>query len=166
MSCRGPIGFRIANASDRGALREFLDRLSPNTIKQRYLMPARSLAGELGDRELRRLVDRNESEHMVVLALDGAEVRGVGEFVRHGAQDAELALLVEDDFQHRGIGQCLFGILEQLAVARGLSAFTAEIAYSNARMRGLLRATGRRIQTQLGYGSLQVRLLLDSAASP
>jgi hypothetical protein len=89
----------------------------------------------------------------------------VGEFFKNGDDDAELALVVEDEFQDRGIGRCLFGILEQLALERGLRAFTAEVAYSNARMRSLLSATGRQLQTQLGYGSLHFRLLLDGAPS-
>jgi GNAT superfamily N-acetyltransferase len=161
MPCGAPLRFRLANAADRGALRAFLDRLSPSTINTRYLTPATTLAGELGERELRRLIERDLDEHLVVVAVDGAEIRGVGEFVTANAQDAELALVVEDAFQHRGIGRCLFGILEQLALERGVSAFTAEVAYSNARMRSLLAATGRRLQTQLGYGSLRFRLLLD-----
>src|SRR5205823_5796257 len=140
MSCSAPLRFRIANAGDRGALRAFLERLSPNTITQRYLSPAITLAGELGERELHRLLGRDDDAHLVVLAVEGSEVRGVGEFFKNGDQDAELALVVEDAFQHRGIGRCLFGILEQLALEHGLRAFTAEVAYGNARMRSLLRA--------------------------
>src|SRR5437870_4508657 len=113
MQCSAPLRFRIADTTDRGALRAFLDRLSPNTIKSRYLTPASSLAGELGERELHRLIGRDDDAHLVVLAVDGSEVRGVGEFVKNGDDDAELALLVEDEFQDRGIGRCLFGILEQ-----------------------------------------------------
>src|SRR5438132_890417 len=74
---RAPVRFRVARAGDRSAVRAFLDRLSPSTVQARFLSPARSLTGLLGDHELKRLFDRNEAEHVVVLAVDGTEIRGI-----------------------------------------------------------------------------------------
>jgi hypothetical protein len=42
---------------------------------------------------------------------------------------------------------------------------TAEVAYDNARMRSLLKASGRQLYTQIGYGSLHFRLQLEAAPS-
>jgi GNAT superfamily N-acetyltransferase len=143
-------------------VRAFFDRLSPSTVQARYLSPPRSLAGEAGDPELKRLLDRNAAEHVVVLAVEGREVRGIGEFIDEDAQRAELALVVEDAFQRCGIGRSLLRQLERLARKRGIRAFTGDMAYGNARMLALLRGTGRGLQMQLGYGSLQFQLPLGA----
>jgi GNAT superfamily N-acetyltransferase len=144
-------------------VRAFLDRLSPSTVQWRYLGPPRTLAGPAGDPELERLLERNAAEHVVVLAVDGTEIRGIGEFVAEQVQRAELALVVEDAFQRCGIGRSLFRRLERLALRRGIRAFTGDMAYGNARALALLRGTGHRFQVQPSYGSLQFRLLLFQA---
>ena len=159
--CKSRLQFRLARGDDRGAVRAFLDRLSPSTVQARYLSPPRSLAGEAGDPELKRLLDRNAAEHVVVLAVDGPEVRGIGEFIPEHVERAELALVVEDAFQRCGIGRSLLRQLERLARKRGIQAFTGDIAYGNARALALLRGTGRRLQTQFSYGSLQFQLVLE-----
>ena len=163
--CSRRLRFRIARDRDRGAVRAFLDRLSPSTVGLRYLSAPRSLAGPAGDPELRRLLGRNEAEHVVVLAVDGRQVRGIGEFVAEPAQRAELALLVEDAFQGCGIGRSLFRRLERVARGRGIQAFTGDMAYGNARALALLRWTGRPLETQVSYGSLRFQLRLASESS-
>jgi GNAT superfamily N-acetyltransferase len=155
------VQLRVARVGDRAAVRAFLDRLSPSTVQARFLSPARSLAGPVGDAELERLLERNEAEHIVLLAVDGAEVRGIGEFVIEQARHAVLALVVEDAFQGRGVGRSLLRRLEQLALTHGIRSFTGDMAHGNSRAVALLRATGRTLQTRFSYGSLQFKLLLE-----
>jgi GNAT superfamily N-acetyltransferase len=152
---------RCAGAGDRAALRAFLDRLSLRTVQARYLSPPVALSGPLADRELERILGRNEAQHTVMLAVDGAAIRGVGEFLAEQVDRAELALVVEDAFQGRGIGRSLLRTLEQLARARGIRAFTGDIAHDNSRAAAMLRRTGRQLQLQVGYGSLRFSLSLD-----
>jgi GNAT superfamily N-acetyltransferase len=95
-----------------------------------------------------------------VLAVDGTEIRGIGEFVSEQVDRADLALVVEDAFQGCGIGRSLFRTLEQLAREHGIRAFTGDMAYGNARAAALLRGTGRGLRLQVGYGSLHFTLRL------
>jgi GNAT superfamily N-acetyltransferase len=152
---------RIAQPGDRGAVRAFLARLSPGTVQARFLSSSMSLAGPSGDRELNRMLERNESQHVVVLAVDGAEIRGIGEFFRAHGNRADLGLVVEDAFQGRGIGRSLFRKLEELALERGIRAFTGDMAYGNARAGALLRGAGRRLQIQAGHGGVHFTLPLE-----
>src|ERR1044071_8580462 len=101
------VQLRAALAADRGALRAFLERLSPATVQLRYLRPAGKLQDSVADLELNRILNGSPSDHVVVLAVDGETVRGVGEFIREQQQvgQAELALVVEDAFQGHGIGR-------------------------------------------------------------
>ena len=153
---------RLARASDRGAVRAFLSRLSPRTIQARYLSSAVPLDEERADLELRRLFDNPAPERTVVLAMFGPEVRGIGEFTVEGDDQAELGLLVEDAFQGRGIGKGLLRALQRLAAQRGIEAFTGDVGHTNSRMLRLLRATGRKLRTQPDYGSLRFTLRLRS----
>jgi GNAT superfamily N-acetyltransferase len=151
---------RQARAEDRPAIRAFLDRLSPDTVKARYLSPLGSLKGLLGDREVVRLLERSTAERVVLLAMDGSEVRAIGEFVRDGDGQAELAVVVEDDFQSRGIGGSLLRDLEQRALDEGILTFTGDVAYGNWRMNALLRRPGRKLQFQPTAGSIRFSLPL------
>jgi GNAT superfamily N-acetyltransferase len=152
---------RMARTSDRAAVLAFLNRLSANTLQARYMSSWNHLAGELADRETDRLLDTNESRHVVLVASDGAEIRGIGEFVVEGAAHAaELAMVVEDGFQHRGLGGLLFRRLEQIARARGIRAFTGDVRYGNDRVHRLLRRTGNPLREQLGYGGVRFTLNL------
>jgi GNAT superfamily N-acetyltransferase len=151
---------RAGRAADRAAVRAFLHRLSPSTLRTRYLSPHETVAEPWGERELDRLLDPHDGKHMVVLALDGAEVRGIGEYVEERAGEAELALMVEDRFQGRRVGRALMGSLQQLAHARGICAFYGDVAYGNWRMLALLRGAGGALRTEQNYGSLRFQLRL------
>jgi len=155
-------GLRSARISDRAALYAFLARLSPGTVQARYMSAWRSVAGPAADEETRRLLQRDESRHVVLVALDGAEIRGVGEFVvDDDSGAAELAVVVEDAFQRRGIGSLLLRALEQLARERGINAFTGDVRYGNRRVERLLHATGWPLHVQPGFGGVRFSLRLE-----
>jgi GNAT superfamily N-acetyltransferase len=152
---------RLARPDDRGAVRAFLGRLSARTVQARYLGPSLPLDDARADLEVTRLFDSPDFERTLVVATDGPEVRGLGEFTVEDAERAELGILVEDAFQGRGIGKRLLRLLQRLAVERGLRAFTGDVAYGNSRGLALLRATGRPVRSQPDYGSVRFTLRLD-----
>jgi GNAT superfamily N-acetyltransferase len=152
---------RLARPSDRGALRAFLGRLSARTVQDRYLSPCLPLDEARADLEVTRLLESKDYDRTVLLALDGPEVRGIGEFSIEDAEQAELAVLVEDAYQGRGIGKRLLRLLERLAMQRGLRALTGDVAYGNSRGLALLRATGRPLQTRPDYGTVRFTLRLE-----
>jgi len=134
-----PLRLRLADTCDRVAVLAFLNRLSPATLNARYLSPLSRLTGDAADREVKRLLDGDSARHVVVVAEDGAQIRGLGEFVAETATTAELAMVVEDDFQDRGIGQMLYRRLEELAREHGVTSFTGDVQHGNARVLSLMR---------------------------
>jgi GNAT superfamily N-acetyltransferase len=162
MSGRANLQFRVAEPDDRAALRSFLGRLSQSTVQSRYLHRSLNLAGPSGDREVDRLLGRRHAGHVVLLALDGADVRGIGELFSQGLNQADLGVVVEDAFQGRGIGRELLRTLEKVALNRGIRAFTGDVAYGNARAVNLLRGSGRPIRTQVGSGGVSFTLTLQA----
>jgi GNAT superfamily N-acetyltransferase len=153
--------FRLARAEDAAALADFLGRLSPKTVRARYLGPIRLDSPTL-ERELGRLLHADAATHTVLLAEEGGVIRGLGEYVVADRRCADLALVVEDGYQGYGIGRTLLLNLEYRAVQQGLSAFVGEIATDNVRVLQLLRSSGRPLRLLPGYASTHFELLLES----
>ena len=99
---------------------------------------------------------------LVVLAVDGAEIRGIGELFNLPLERADVGLVVEDGFQGRGIGRELLQTLIQVARKQGIRALTGDMAYGNERAVALLRGTGRQLQLRVGGGGVQFSLLLQA----
>lgn len=142
-------------------MRAFLHRLSAPTLRARYLGSPGGQPDAWQEGELDRLLDAGSGGHTVLLALDGADVRAVGEFFERPRHAAEVALVVEDAYQGRCMGQSVLRRLELLARARGIRTFTGDVAYGNLAALAVLRGSGRTLHTQIGYGSLRFELLLE-----
>src|SRR6266487_3052017 len=138
---------RLAHANDEGNVHAFLARLSARTVQSRYLGPLKTLEGSLGNREAQRLLDGNQRRHVVVVTDASARIRGIGEFfVDDSGVSAELALVVEDRFQGRGLGELLYSRLQQLARELGIAQFTGDVSYGNRVVTNMLRRTRRRLR--------------------
>jgi len=76
-----------------------------------------------------------------------------------GAQGPELAVLVEDAWQRRGIGGALFDALVDMAKARGHRLLHADVLFEDAY---ILRALARygRLDVELEYGDYSVSVYL------
>jgi GNAT superfamily N-acetyltransferase len=138
----------------------FLGRLSPTTLRLRYFGARTALVGPLADREVRRLLVRDEERHVVVVVVDDAnEIRGIGEFfIDESGRRAELAVVVEDAFQGRGLGRLLYSRLEQLARELGIAQFTGDVAYGNQLVTELLRSTGQPLRLNSDDGVMRFGL--------
>lgn len=79
----------------------------------------------------------------VVTDLDGALVAD-GRFVRDGENPtcAEIAFIVADSYQGRGIGTYLMGAVSLIAQLAGIQTFTARVLSENAPMRAILDHAG------------------------
>src|SRR5206468_3465050 len=75
------------------------------------------------------------------------------------AETAEFALIVEDRYQHHGIGSVLFWALVDAARARGIRTLAADVLAENRRMRQMLRGTG--LPSRSSRSGSAIRLELD-----
>ena len=100
---------RPIRADDGDRLRRLFDRLSPETVYRRFFTryPA------LPPRVLRYLTAVDHQDHDGLVALDGDEIVAVARWDRTAPSDpeAELSIVVEDAWQHRGLGRALMGML-------------------------------------------------------
>jgi RimJ/RimL family protein N-acetyltransferase len=154
------VEIRPLEPSDRERLVRLFYRLSPESVYRRFLSPLHD-PSEAG---LDRLLDVDHQDREAVAALSGDEVVGVARYFRNPDRaSADIAVLVEDYWQGRGLSLVLVERLRELAERRGISAFTATILSENrAAIRMVRRIFPGAVFTLNGT---EVTVLMSFAAS-
>jgi RimJ/RimL family protein N-acetyltransferase len=135
---------RPIEPTDRDALAAAFSRLSHDTRMRRFLGPKR----ELSERELTYLTEIDHETHEALVAVDpGGNIVAVARYAAwpHGSDDsAELAFVVVDAWQRRGIASVLTAQLVARARENGISKLTATTFGDNIAARVLLGRLGFR----------------------
>jgi RimJ/RimL family protein N-acetyltransferase len=170
MTLRPSAGFpeillRRIRPEDKDALVAGLGRLSERSDYQRFLAPKPRLSSS----ELRYLTEVDFVDHyalVAVLARSPEVVVGVGRWVRsaESATDAEIAIVVADDLQGRGVGTHLGRALAEAARARGIERFTASMLPSNQAAHRLFAKISSQLQTVHHQGVDELVAPLTAAA--
>ena len=96
-----------------------------------------------------------------MLLLQGRMI-AVGRYDVTKPGEAEVAFLVEDQHQGRGIGQLLLEHLAQAGRERGVERFTAEVLPDNQRMIQTFRDAGYRVASGYEEGVLTLEFPIDA----
>ena len=89
---------------------------------------------------LLRLTNVDHDRREALVALDGDEIVAVARYDgQPGAIEAEIAVTVEDAWQHRGVGKRLARRLAAVALDHGFERFIATMLPDNRAALGLLR---------------------------
>jgi RimJ/RimL family protein N-acetyltransferase len=142
------VALRVAQASDIGPLQQWYASLSTQTRAQRFFSPLRELP-----REMLNALESGDPAHrfLVVERPEGADngsLMGLGQYaIEPGQGRCELALLIADEWQRRGLGTRLLEALLRDAVASGLREARLEILHGNLAMRALARRAGFSVRT-------------------
>ena len=122
---------RPIRADDAEALVSFHSHLSPDSIYRRYF----AMHPLLSPSEVSHLTQVDYQERFALIILDGEEIVAVGRYdgLPPGTT-AEVAFLVRDDFQRRGLGRILLNKLASAAWSRGLTRFSAVTMRENRGM--------------------------------
>jgi GNAT superfamily N-acetyltransferase len=158
------IALRPIAPQDKDALVAGLGRLSDRTVYQRFLSPKPRLTAS----ELRYLTEVDFRDHyalVAVLAGSPDVLAGVGRWVRdvEDPTAAEVAVIVTDDLQGRGVGTRLGQALAEAAVARGVTRFTATMLPDNRAAHRLLAHLTRRLEVTRHRGADELAATLTAA---
>jgi GNAT superfamily N-acetyltransferase len=123
------VRFRPYGVTDRARLSRMADRLSADSLYTRFF----SGTPRLPHHYLALLDGLDHWDREAMVALDGDEIAGIAEYVRHRGRPwrAELAVLVADRWQRHGIGGTLVAYLADLAARRGITEFDADVMFTN-----------------------------------
>ncbi|SEC89540.1 Acetyltransferase (GNAT) family protein [Streptomyces sp. 3213] len=152
------ITVRRADTGDLEAAREMHGRCSARTLGMRYHGPV----GD-ADRYLNHLLSPRFGRTLAVQTASGRIV-GLGHLLWDG-DETEVALLVEDDWQRRGIGSELLGRLVGMAVEAGCESVYAVTQASNTGMVAAMRGLELPLDYQIEEGTLVVTARLGAAVT-
>ena len=107
----GLVHIRPAVPADKAALIALDHRASDRSIYYRFFTVSRHAADTYVDRLLRP----SSADHRALVALIGGDIVGVVSFERLTDTSAELAVLIDDQAQHKGIGTLLIEHLADVA---------------------------------------------------
>jgi RimJ/RimL family protein N-acetyltransferase len=148
--------------TDGPRLLEFHHGLSADTVRRRFF----SLHPELSSAELHRFTHVDHVDREAVIAVSEGQIVAVGRFDRiDRGPGAELAFVVADSWQGRGLGTALLSRLVARAREVGLTRLVAQTLADNRQMRAVFRQAGLPIRERLEGGVVDVTLDLGSNAS-
>ena len=158
----GTAHLRPISPADAELLVDFYAEVSPQSKYYRFFaaMPT------LSEREVRRFVDVDHHDRVALMLTVAERMIAVGQFERlpgrAGERDrAEVAFLVQDRHQHRGIGQLLLEHLAQVGREVEVAEFVAEILPDNAGMLQVFRDAGYQVTGGFEDGVVAMRFPID-----
>ena len=148
---------------DAERLVEFYDRVSDESKYMRFFAHYPKLSAK--DVERFTHVDLDRRVAFVVTLHD--LIIGVGRYdavpgTSGGDDTAEVAFLVEDAHQGRGVGQLLLEHLAQAGRERGLRRFVAEVLPANTRMLQIFREMGYQVEGSVEEGVQRLAFEIQS----
>ena len=160
------VRFRAIKPSDEEAMRRLFYRFSNTTVYRRFLFPISTMPHD----KIQEYVNVDYSRVMSLVALAGepdqeaiiAEAR----FVKDDQSAfGEVAFIVDEKYQGRGIATYLYKMLIRLAKERGLKGFTAEVLHANKEMMKVFENGDLAIDARLENGLYRLTVPFD-AESP
>ncbi|WP_093771302.1 GNAT family N-acetyltransferase [Streptomyces sp. yr375] len=152
------ITVRRADTGDLEAAKAMHERCSARTLGIRYHGPVAD-----ADRYLGHLLSPRFGRTLAVQTPSGRVV-GLGHLLWDG-DETEVALLIEDQWQRRGVGTELLGRLVAMAVDAGCDSVYAVTQSSNTGMVAAMRGLGLPLDYQIEEGTLVITARLEKSAT-
>jgi len=143
----GEITIRSIQPEDADIEQAFVQQLSPETRRRRFLAAVR----ELTPYALERFTQPHFPQEQALIATiseDGAEKEiGVARYAGEpGGTNAEFAIVIADEYQGKGLGRCMMLELLEAANDVGLRQLDGLVLRDNRQMLQMVRNLGFRIE--------------------
>ncbi len=147
------ISFRAMNPTDEPATRDLFYSLSQETIYYRYM----SHMKRIPRKQLQNFVYIDHRNEVAILGTipeaHGEEIIAIGRYyLDQKTNRAEVAFVVRDDWQRRGIGSFIMKHLANIAKRNGIAGFTAEVMRDNKAMQAVVNHSGMKVTSKLNDG--------------
>ena len=147
------IFFRPVKPTDEPALSEMMYSLSEESIRTRYM--AHTIV--FPHRDIQRLTNIDYRQDIAIVGVipdvSGEDIVAIAQyFLDPQTQAAEVAFLVQDEWQQKGMGTFLLDYITQIAKQRGVKKFYAKVLPTNEPMLAIFHNSGYKVNTEFdGY---------------
>jgi GNAT superfamily N-acetyltransferase len=150
----GLVHLRPIRPTDDGHLTDFHERLSPQSVYRRFFFVHPRLTAA----EIDRFTHVDYRDRLALIVEHGGQLIAVGRYERiAGTTEAEVAFVVDDRYQHRGIATILLEELADSAWKHGIETFVAQTLIENRDMLDVFAGSGFPVSTTTEYGTVSVR---------
>ncbi len=152
--------FRPAKPTDERRVQDFFHKHSRQTVYYRF----HGHLEVLPRKDLQEFVNIDYRESMTIVGFHrdvfhGKRIVALGQYFLHRASNtAEVAFIVNDDWQNRGIGTWLLVYLAKIAREQGIQGFFAEVLMQNQRMLRVFHKSGFPMTSETEDDVIHVRL--------
>jgi acyl-CoA synthetase (NDP forming)/RimJ/RimL family protein N-acetyltransferase len=153
----GTAHIRPIRAEDAPLLVEFYDRVSDESKYYRFF----SAMPRLSPRDVKRFTEVDHRTRVAFVILLAGKMIAVGRFDVTTPGEAEVAFLVEDAHQRRGIATILLEHLAQAARELGVEKFVAEVLPQNRRMIAIFEEAGYHVAGGYQDGVISLEFPID-----
>ena len=156
----GTIHVRSVQPADAPGIVAMHSRFSERTRYLRYF----GAYPRIPARDLHRFANVDHRDREAFVALVDEHVIAVGRYERlsSGGPDAEVAFVVEDAHQGRGIAPVLLRALVPAALEAGITEFVAEVMPGNLAMQRVFADAGFAVTSQFADGVVHVRFPISA----
>ena len=147
------VRFRPIRPSDEEEMRRLFYRFSDESVYYRYFTPLKTMPHS----KMQEYVNIDYSQVMSIVGLVGDLGKGhiiaEARYVKHKDRPyADVAFIVDEEYQNLGIATYLYKLLMRLAKERGLQGFTADVLPANKEMMRVFEKGGTEVKATLEYG--------------
>jgi acyl-CoA hydrolase/RimJ/RimL family protein N-acetyltransferase len=143
------IFFRPVKPTDEPALSEMLYSLSPASIRTRYM----SQTMRFPHKDVQKLTNIDYQQNLAIVGtvpgVSQEEIVAIAQyFLDPKTLSAEVAFVVQDEWQQKGMGSLLLQYLTQIATRRGVKRFYAKVLPVNKAMLAVFYNSGYQVNTE------------------
>jgi len=143
------IFFRPVKPTDEPALSEMLYSLSQQSVHTRYFTHTQTFP----HKDVQKLTNIDYRSDLAIVGavpgVSGEQIVAIAQyFLDPKTQLAEVAFIVQDEWQQKGMGTFLLDYLTQIAIQRGVKRFFAKVLPANKPMLAIFQNSGFKVNME------------------
>ena len=152
------VKFRPIHPTDMTKMRDLLYKLSEGTVYYRFGWNIKKFT----QKQIQNFVYVDHRKEVAIVgtvpgAVEEEIIALSGYYLDEKTNRAEVALVVLDEWQNRGIGTFMLKYLTQIAQKNGIRGFTAEIHVTNRKMQTVMHKSSGKVESSLDGSVFSMR---------
>ncbi len=153
------VEIRPTRTTDARALQDLFFRMRPDDVRTRFFRSLRSLTDEMAQHLCSVGYEQEMAFAAVVGEREAERIVGTASYFLDPASGfADVAYMVDPEYQGTGLGSALQERAIAYARAHGVIGFTADVLAENAGMLAVFRRSGLRLESRLEDGAFEIRM--------